>query len=264
MQKIEYKYLVPNALLEALRNAFSPYLVWDKYSEIRKDKRYSVKSIYFDTHRLDFYQEKLSGLKRRKKLRIRGYNEWADDALVFLEIKRKNGQVISKNRAPLPYAKLTEAVLNNCIEDHIITDSQGDNLRDAASFLFYMRSMHLVPTIKITYEREAHFSRMNPNLRITLDSNLRSTLQVGFDRFFDDQNMIYALPGNSILEIKSIGGFPVWLQNLIARFDLKLQAISKYTNCMETHSNYEHRLQASLRGSRRFDAFKFKTKTTGR
>jgi hypothetical protein len=76
--------------------------------------------------------------------------------------------------------------------------------------------------------------------------------------------MVYALPGNSILEIKAVGGFPVWLQQLVARFGLNLQAISKYTNCMETHSNYEQRLRGSLRGNRKFEAFKYKSKTTGR
>jgi len=263
MKKIEYKYLIPNRQLESLRNALIPYLVWDKYSEMRIAKKYTVKSIYFDTHRLDFYQEKLSGLKRRKKLRIRGYNEEEPDSLVFLEIKRKNGQVISKTRAPLCYQHLSEAVLYNGIEEYIISDGNNDNLKGARSFLFYMRTMNLVPTIKITYEREAHFARVNPNLRLTLDSNLRSSLQVGFDGFFDDQNMVYALPGNSIMEIKATGGFPSWLQQMIARADLKLQAISKYTNCMETHSTYEHRLKGSLRGNRKFDVFKYKSKTIG-
>ena len=264
LNKIEYKYLVPNRQLDSLRNALQPYLIWDKYSECRPDKQYTVKSIYFDTRRLEFYQEKVSGLKRRKKLRIRGYNELGPESLVFLEIKRKDGQVISKNRAPLLYEHLSEAVLYNGIEDYVLPDEKQLNLKDANYFLFYLRARQLVPTIKITYEREAHFSRMNPHLRITIDSNLRSSLKVGFDSLSEDQNMIYALPGNSILEIKATGGFPIWLQKLIAQMRLSLQAISKYTNCMETHSTFEQLLKQSLNGNRRFNAFSYKSKIAGR
>ena len=263
MTKIEYKYLISAARLEALRNAMAPYLVWDKYSEVRANKQYTVKSIYFDTRRLDFYQEKLSGLKRRKKLRIRGYNERSENSTVFLEIKRKNGQMISKNRAPLLYKNLSEMSLTNGIETFIFPDPQNENLSSARSFLFYIRSMQLIPTIKIFYEREAHFSQTNPSLRITLDSNLRSSMQVGLRTLYDDVNMIYALPNQTIIEIKATSGFPNWLQQLVARLGLQLQAVSKYTNCMDTHSRYEHQLHGSIHGYRKFDAFKYKSKITG-
>jgi len=262
MERIENKYLLPAPRVESLRDALSPYLRWDKYSEEREDKNYTVKSIYFDTSRLDFYQEKLSGLKRRKKLRIRGYNEPSPESQVFLEIKRKNGQLISKNRAPLLYRHLSDLMLENGVEAYILPDCDGQNMSNARGFLFYMRTMHLIPTIKIFYEREAHYARTNPYMRITLDSNLRSSLQVGLGKLFEDRNMIYALPNLTILEIKTSGGYPDWLQKILARFDLQLQAVSKYTNCMDTHSRFEHQLHGSIQGYRKFDAFRYKLKLT--
>jgi hypothetical protein len=262
MERIENKYLIPAPRVEALQNALAPYLRWDRYSEEHENKKYTVKSIYFDTNRLDFYQEKLSGLKRRKKLRIRGYNELSSDSQVFLEIKRKNGQLISKNRAPLMYKHLSELMLENGVEAYIISDCDGQNISNARSFLYYLRIMHLIPTIKIFYEREAHFARTNPFMRITLDSNLRSSLQVGLGMLYDDRNMIYALPNQTILEIKTSGGYPDWLQKILARLDLQLQAVSKYTNCMDNHSRFEHQLHGSIQGYRKFDAFRCKLKIT--
>lgn len=262
MERIENKYLIATPRVESLRNALAPYLYWDRYSEEREDKKYTVKSIYFDTNRLDFYQEKLSGLKKRKKLRIRGYNELSSDSQVFLEIKRKNGQLISKNRAPLMYKHLSELMLENGVEAYIISDGDGQNMSSARSFLYYMRTMRLIPTIKIFYEREAHYARTNPYMRITLDSNLRSSLQVGLGVLYDDRNMIYALPNQTILEIKTNGGYPDWLQQVLARFDLQLEAVSKYTNCMDTHSRYEHQLHGSINGYRKFDVFRYKFKVT--
>jgi len=263
MKKIEYKYLVPDRLLASFRQALMPYVIWDKYSELRVDKHYTVKTIYFDTSRLDFYQEKLSGLKRRKKIRIRGYNEATPDKLVYLEIKRKDGQIISKSRAPLPYSHLSDTLLNNGIEEFIICDNENENLKNGKSFLYYLRSQNLIPTIKVVYEREAYFARMNPNLRITLDSNLRSSLQVEYEGFFEDRNMIYAIPTRSILEIKTSSGFPFWLQQLIGSKGLQLQALSKYTICMETHTRYEHQLHRSMTSHAKFGTFRRKTKLIG-
>ncbi len=263
MNKIEYKYLVSNRLLASFRKALLPYVIWDKYSDMCADKHYTVKTIYFDTSRLDFYQEKLSGLKRRKKIRIRGYNEATPDVLIYLEIKRKDGQIISKSRAPLPYEYLSATLLNNGIEKYIIRDNENENLKNGTSFLYHLRSQNLIPTIKVIYEREAYFARMNPSLRITLDSNLRSSLQVEFERFFEDRNMIYALPTRSILEIKTSAGFPFWLQQLIGSKGLQLQALSKYTICMETHTRYEHQLHRSMTSHSKFDTFRHKTKLIG-
>ena len=94
--RYEFKYLVPFSMLDKLRNALMPYLEYDKFADIRPNKEYVVRSVYFDNPYLDAYYEKLDGIKVRKKLRIRVYNEFSEDSLAFLEIKRKQDQFVFK------------------------------------------------------------------------------------------------------------------------------------------------------------------------
>ncbi len=106
MSRLECKYLFPFEKKNELVNDLKPYLVHDSYSESRELKQYTVRSIYLDTHSLTSYYEKLAGLKVRNKFRIRGYNNFSKDSAVFTEIKRKENNFISKDRALLLYSEL--------------------------------------------------------------------------------------------------------------------------------------------------------------
>ena len=70
----EYKYLVPTESIADIRNAFMPFVDPDPFMETREEGQYTVKSVYYDTARLDCYREKTDGANPRSKLRIRGYD----------------------------------------------------------------------------------------------------------------------------------------------------------------------------------------------
>ena len=111
--RLEYKYLVPINRLAEFKKELLPYVdIDDKFNA---NEEYKVRSIYFDTTDLRFYREKIEGLKIRKKLRIRGYNELENKNLVFLEIKRKNEGFVNKNRAPLHYSNLSDFLESDSI-----------------------------------------------------------------------------------------------------------------------------------------------------
>ena len=82
----EYKYYAPYILLEPLRQRFLQNMTNDPFCQGEREKLYTVRSIYFDTPHLLFYYEKLDGLKIRKKLRIRTYNNYCQDSKAFIEI----------------------------------------------------------------------------------------------------------------------------------------------------------------------------------
>ncbi len=81
--RLEYKYIVPSNKLESLRNALLPFVQYDPYSNIRGDKQYTVKSIYLDSRNLKDYRDKIDGVYKRKKVRIRGYNDVHDNSTLF-------------------------------------------------------------------------------------------------------------------------------------------------------------------------------------
>jgi len=251
--RIECKYLVSNKHLPALRNAVLPYMVLDKYSDRRSDKQYTVRSIYFDTRRLDYYHDKLAGIKRRKKLRIRGYNEEDKDSLIFLEIKRKNGPTITKARAPIFFRDHVDVINEGNLEKFTdILNSVNGGYSDAQKFLYHLYTSNLIPTIKIIYEREAFYYRFNNNLRLTFDKNLRSSLVVRPECLYEEENIRYGLPSKSIMEVKVYGDIPVWLQKIIGTFQLRQEAISKYTICLESHSPFEQHLERTVLGKGKY------------
>lgn len=97
----ELKYLVPLEALTDLRSELSPFVEPDPFLAGRPGPHYTVKSIYFDTGHFDFYRMKVDGADPRLKLRIRGYDDCKSESTVFLEIRRKTMDFISKDRAPL-------------------------------------------------------------------------------------------------------------------------------------------------------------------
>jgi len=250
MSRIEYKYLVPVKLLSKLYKYLSPYMVLDKYSEKRPKHEYTVRSIYFDTARLNFYHEKVSGIKKRKKIRIRGYNENKKNAVVFLEIKRKNGPTISKERAGVYYDDLSALLETGDTNKYIIPfPGITKSIDNARKFLFHLHDLSLKPILKIIYEREAYYFKFNKDWRITFDKNLRSSLSINPESLFEENKTVASLNKYFILEIKGSGEIPYSIRNAIARLELRLQALSKYTICIDSHTVYEKYLNRSINNS---------------
>ena len=127
-----------------------------------------------DSAKMDFYHEKLEGLKVRKKLRIRGYNEYDKKNIVFLEIKRKYENFIGKNRSALKYHDLSDLLKSGEVEEFVLTENGfSKSIEDGERFLHHMNKMLLKPMVLIVYDREAFFGKFNNALRITFDKNLR-------------------------------------------------------------------------------------------
>lgn len=236
LMRLEYKFLVPANKVDDLRNSIRPFVLIDEYAAREINKEYTVHSIYFDTMKLDDYHDKLAGLKIRKKLRIRGYNKVDKESTVFLEIKRKYENHISKNRAPLLYSNLEEILITSDYEKYLLKrKSFLDAKNDAAKFFYLNKIKNCSPVALINYEREAFFSKHDSTLRITFDKNLRSKPLPKISDLYTEEQLKFAMPGNFILEVKFFNGFPEWLQKILRRFELKRQALSKYTICVDTH-----------------------------
>jgi len=256
MPRIEYKYLINEQVVPQFIKELKPYLEMDKYSKKVPGHRYTVRSLYYDTPNLDYYQEKLSGLKIRKKVRIRGYNSETSKSLVFLEIKKKNGPTISKIRAKVRFRDVSRLLVEKDLEKYIINgDNKSHHVDDAGQFFYYMESQNLGPMIKVMYEREAYFYKFNQDLRITVDYNLRSSLNIDLNSLYTDDHVAWSIPGKCVLEVKLGGEIPAWLSNILSVYKLHLQAFSKYTTCLDSHSRYERQLRQSLHGITRYNAF---------
>ncbi len=233
----EYKFLVSNDCLDGLRADLQPYLNADEHALAREVREYTVRSIYFDTLNFDFYREKIEGLRVRKKLRIRGYNQPDGDSTVFLEIKRKYENFIAKDRAPVRYSNLDRLIQSADVDAYVQHDNgYADSLVGANKFLFHLRNKSLRPTVLVTYDREAFLCKFNRNLRITFDKNLRSIAFPSLTNLYNDGDLRPTMRQHFILELKFYGGYPNWLRHVVERYSLTRSALSKYTICLDASS----------------------------
>ena len=234
MQRLEYKYLVPAWALGDIRRQISPFVVQD--SHMRWPAGYAIRSIYFDTGDLDYYYQKESGIQYRRKLRVRGYGEWAEDALAFLEIKRKDNMAIAKARAPFYFKDCKALFASGDLGRYIHNPGEDPQvLQDGQSFFFHMYRYSLMPIILVCYEREAFFGQYNPTLRVTLDKNLRSASFPQPGELYSEMRQRRSLENHFILEVKFNGGMPGWLKGLLENYQLERQALSKYCICLDEH-----------------------------
>ncbi len=232
MLRREFKYLVPNKLVDDLREELYPFVELDKYASMRPQKQYTVRSIYYDTLNLEYYLEKIEGLKTRKKIRIRGYNEQCEDSLVFLEIKRKLENFIDKHRSLLYYKHLDDIFYTGDIESYII-QKNDDSLDNAKRFFYHVNRKLLKPVSLVVYDREAFFSKFDSNIRITFDKNLRFSSLPSFSSLYDESILKPALPNQFVFEIKFYMGFAEHFQKIINKFQLTRLAVSKYSICVD-------------------------------
>jgi hypothetical protein len=238
MDRIEYKYLMRRSDAPLLHKLLESNVVLDKFSEIMPNKEYTVRSIYLDSASFEYYHEKISGIRLRRKLRIRGYNEQTDDSYVFLEIKRKNGPAIYKHRAKVNFRDLPVLMRTGNVDAYVCANGKSSKAyEDAQRFFYQIYKRNLRPVVLIIYEREAFFYKFDAGWRVTIDKNLRSTRNFTLENLYRENNIIHMMPHHYILEIKGPGMMPPCFREVVGIIKAKLMAISKYTNSIDVHKN---------------------------
>ena len=213
----------------------TPFVRPDKHVLKKPNHTYTVRSIYFDNPDLLFYREKIEGVPFRLKLRIRGYNDAASKAPIFLEIKRKHRVPMTKNRAPFPF-EVVKGILQGPHEH-----PQGELFKklshedDYKRFVYQLHKGNLSPTVLVVYDREPYEARDDHSIRITFDKNLRSHALPKIDELYTD-DLKAAMKDHFILEVKYDKVYPEWMLAICNAFGLRQTAASKYCMCMENHS----------------------------
>lgn len=235
--RYEQKYLVAYDMLELLRKRIEPFVYPDTHtSEDLGFPQYTVRSIYYDSYSLDAVDEKLEGVELRKKFRIRVYDKEGPNSKVFLEIKRKIADRIMKHRCKLNFSDLYSLMENKDLEAVLGTEN-AKNLEDGQRFFFGLIKHNMNPLNRITYEREAYHGKFDQGVRITFDKNIRSKLYPNLNEIFEDNHNTFVWKSGFILEIKYFEApMPSWLKNIVAEFNLKQQALSKYVEGYYCHA----------------------------
>ena len=91
-QRIEKKYFISPAQMEALLNVMRQHMTADRYGE------YAIGNIYCDTDNFRLIRASLEKPAYKEKLRVRSYGVPAETDRVFVELKKKFDGVVYKRR----------------------------------------------------------------------------------------------------------------------------------------------------------------------
>lgn len=194
--------------------AIKPYMELDRYG------RTTIRNLYFDTDTYLLIRRSIEKPEYKEKLRIRSYERADADSTVFVELKKKYKSVVYKRRISL---SRQEAIWWISKEKHCSKNTQIS--AEVDYFLDYYKT--LKPTVFLSYEREAFYSKDSSDFRITFDDNI----------LFRQENLsldsdVYGTPllpkGIVLMEIKCSGGIPLWLTEILSEEHIYKTSFSKY------------------------------------
>ncbi len=208
----EKKYLITPQQKSALISAIKPYVVSDPYGN------YTVSNLYFDTDDFAVIDRSLDIPYYKEKLRMRSYAVPKLDDAVFFEIKKKVNGVVYKRRFKTAY----EDALKVLRGDPIKIDGQiPDEVK------YHLDRTGVKPKVLVIYEREPFFWTEDNKLRITFDTNIRYRLN-DIEPGHGDDGIPLDLGGLELIEIKTSGGYPLWLTKILSDLKIYPQTFSKY------------------------------------
>lgn len=213
----EIKYVIPYGKALAIKEQMEKLMERDDYC---REGAYLVSSLYFDSvNNIDF-SEKLSGVKDRKKVRLRIYNE--DASLCKLEIKQKNND--RQQKLSFLIAETDARALSQ--GEYRVLKNYFDTSKTSLKAYGIMVQGQYRPAVQIAYDRIAYKYPMY-DTRVTFDMNVRSA-ESNMDLFSPSVSYTPVMRDNVVLEIKYSGKMMGFLSAVLARFHLTQESYSKY------------------------------------
>ena len=214
----EWKHMINHADKIAIRQRLRAEAQVDANAA---DGRYLIRSLYFDNISDKALREKLDGVNRREKFRIRYYNGNTDQ--IHLEKKSKWNGLGTKDRALLTADEAQRIV------DGDLSWMIGSDRPLVQELYVKMNSQGLRPKTIVDYTREP-FVYAPGNVRVTLDYNIRTGL-LCTDFLNPDCITIPAGAGETILEVKWDEYLPSVIRDAVQLGSRQLSAFSKYAAC---------------------------------
>lgn len=214
----EWKHVINASDMIAIRQRLRAVAQTDANA---KDGKYVIRSIYFDNFSDRALREKLDGVNRREKFRMRYYNGNLSE--ILLEKKTKWNGLGTKERALITADEAqriidgdTEWMLasEHALVQELYVKMQGGGLR---------------PKTIVDYTREP-FVYAAGNVRVTLDYDIRTGLH-GTDFLDPDCVMIPAAGAETIMEVKWDAYLPDVIRDAVQLGSRMSGAFSKYAAC---------------------------------
>lgn len=213
-ERKEVKYLLNETQYEQFRILTKEHLCDDDYG------LHTILSLYYDSPNFQMIQKSLSKPDFKEKFRIRSYGKPTTKTPVFYEIKRKISGVVHKRRVASPLEESLPCGQMTLEIDHL------------------KKRYQLEPKVVISYDRVATFGRIDPNFRVTFDRNIRYRTQ-DLTLLAGGYGDIIAPEITILMEVKALGGYPLWFTSALTALSLQKASFSKYAETYKRHLKQE-------------------------
>jgi hypothetical protein len=218
--RYENKYILDAETCGRIQERLSTRMRLDGYN---RQGAYSITNLYYDTDDSSLIRMSLSKPGYREKLRLRSYGVPAEDARVYVEIKKKCTGLVNKRRSAL---KLDEAYA--FLESGKLPQTQPYmNVQVLREIACMLERSALKPALAISYDRRAYFGIEEPALRVSFDAHIKTRrdalrLEAGIfgDLLLDE--------GFRLMEINVERSIPLWLCRLLSEYRIYPVSFSKY------------------------------------
>ncbi len=224
-KRYELKYMLTTEQKTRLLEAMEPHMALDRYG------RTTIRNIYFDTDTYRLIRRSIEKPIYKEKLRIRSYSKATSESPVFVELKKKYDSVVYKRRLALPEAQAMNWICGSDKADSPMPGQDTFSGADAqiASEIDYFKDFYetLQPRVFLSYEREAYYAKDGSDFRVTFDDTilcrqdeLTLTAEPGGTPLLE--------PGKVLMEIKTAGGIPLWMTEILTGEQIYKTPFSKY------------------------------------
>ena len=214
----ELKYIISTGGARYLQHELSRTMDTDPHAG--PDGSYFIRSLYFDDVHFTAYRDKLNGVEKRAKYRLRYYN--FDPGFLVLEKKEKLRDMTRKTSV-----RVTQEEALAMLREGRVPETDIPLLQEFDA----LWREGLRPCVLVDYDRHV-FAHCVGNTRITLDRNVR-TSPCKTELFDRGLAMMPVLgEGQVILEVKYDDQFPTHAGYLLDDLPRERLAVSKFCRCL--------------------------------
>ena len=206
----EVKFVLKEAQYSLLRDLIKAKIPSDSFG------KYLVQSLYFDTDTWDVIRASIEKPVYKEKLRLRCYGVPDRSSTIFMELKKKYKSIVYKRRISFPMQALQLKTSRDIAAE--------ENSQIGRELSFYFHTNPVEEKVHISYNREA-FS--DNGLRVTFDTGIRFRTNF-LDYQYPDGGLEVLPAGLTVMEIKTLGGMPLWLAQALGESKVFPTPFSKY------------------------------------
>lgn len=219
-QRYELKYLLTREQKAAILSAMASHMEPDNFG------RSTIRNLYYDTDTYRLVRKSLERPIYKEKLRVRSYRTAGPDDEVFIELKKKYQSVVYKRRT---------GILEKEAAAYLAGKLPAPKPCQITDEIDYFRQFYetLAPRVFLSYEREAFYEKGNGSFRVTFDENiLWRTTDLSLQAGIYGENILK--PGQTLMELKTSGGIPLWMVDILTGQKLQKTSFSKYGSAYMT------------------------------